>query len=256
MSRAVRWGFGVVVGLPAAVIAFGILRVFVFYPVQHAWNVHRMDAKNAGVWEDANASVVTVEAELGTKKGVETLKTEIVCYKGYYARAWSPKSGPPETGLAATSIGFEALQAELPSGGTLDISLRSLCSQVDRVDWEKLPVVLTNNGINIVAPDLSLYCRFGYTGAIHEFALQTDAVWVGYPYVTAIEERPLRTLASLSEMGSSDSPFVSSAFAQRWEGSIGKGHGRWKSREACWTDQLGLCHEALTNQCGRIPSSW
>lgn len=253
MAKAVLWIVSIVVGVPAAIAVFGAFMIFVFYPAKHSWNVYRMDAKNERVWQEAVARVVTVEAELGTAERVKTLKSDVICYEGYSARAWNLKAGAPTSGMATKSIGFETLQAEFPTGATLDIDLRFLCNSVFRMDINELPLKFRHNEINIVAPVLSLFCKFHNIGDTGTYALHTDAGWVGHPYIVAIEERPLRTLATRSDIGSSETPSVSSGFTRRWEGTYGRSPSYWKAEKACWTDQVGRCHEALTNFCGKTP---
>jgi len=107
------WAIALIVGIPAALVAYSAFITFVYYPkVKHPWNIKRMDAKNDLVWEEAIARVVTVEAELRTAERTEKLTTDVICYEGYFARPWSLKGGGPKTGIEPRSIGFEALQAE------------------------------------------------------------------------------------------------------------------------------------------------
>lgn len=147
--KIVLWIIGIFVGVPVLVVTFGAFMIFGFYPAQHAWNVHRMDAKNDRVWEEAVARVVTVEAELGIEAGIQTIRTDIACYEGYYARPLSLKSGAPTSGLAPKSVGFETLQAELPTGAILDINLRSLCYTVFHTDISSLPLKFRHDEANI-----------------------------------------------------------------------------------------------------------
>lgn len=256
MVKFILWTIGLIIGVPTAFVAFNAFMVFVFYPWLHPRNVERMDAKNDLVWEEAIARIVTVEAELGTMEGTEKLTTDVVCYEGYFARAWNLKDGGPDTGFRPKSIGFEALQAVFPTGATLDIDLSYLCSKVFRMENNELPLKLGHNQTYIVAPELSLYCPFynsEHSGRSKSNALQTDAGWVGHPYIVAIEMRPLRTLATRSEMGSSEVPSVSSGFARRWEWATRTGKSHWNAEKACWTDRVGRCDEALTYYCGKNP---
>ena len=255
MKKAVLWIVGLVVGVPIAVVTFGAFMLFAFYPAKHAWNVYRMDAKNDRVWEDAIARVVTVEAKLGSEESVNTLETVIVCYKGYWARSWNLKAGAPASGIGPKSIGFEVIQADFPTGATLDINLRFLCNRVFQDDIKGLPLKFRYNEINIVAPELSLYCPFHYNQRSDEYAVQTDAGWVSHPYIVSVKKQPLRNLAARADMGTSETPSVSSGFAMRWRGitETGRGRSHWKSEMACWTDGFGRCNEALTRYCGKNP---
>ncbi|MEM9394596.1 MAG: hypothetical protein AAGA38_12100 [Pseudomonadota bacterium] len=218
MVRVLLWALGILVGVSVSVVAFGAFMHFVFHPAKHQWNVHRMDARNDQVWEEGVARIVTVAAELEGSDASETVKSEIVCYEGYYARPWSLKLGATSSGMAPTSLEPEALQAEFPTGATLDISLRSLCNTVFVETSQELPQKFEHNQINIVAPDLSLHCQFNaFRSHSGEFALRTDAGWVGHPSIVAIEERPLKSVSTRSDLGSSETPSVYSGFARRWE---------------------------------------
>lgn len=242
------------VGVPVAVVLFGAFVLFAFYPAQHAWNVFRMDAKNDRVWENAIARVVTVEAKLGSEDRVDTLKTDIICYEGHWARPFDMKAGAPATGIAPKSIGFEVLQADFPTGAILDINLRFLCAHAFNSKVKDLPLKFRYDQINILAPDLSLYCPFSYNRRSDEFAIQTDAAWVSHPHIVAIKEQPLRNLATRTDMGTSQTPSTTSGFSRRWNEinrSRRSGRGAWRAKQACWTDTVGRCHEALTRYCGK-----
>lgn len=247
MVKFILWTIGLIIGLPIAFVTYIAFMIFVYHPAYHSWSVKRMDAKNDRVWEEATARVVTVEASLTTPEGTEELTTDIICYQGYFARPLTPTGGPQETGNRPKSIGFESLQAELPTGATLDIDLRSLCSKAFSMDINDLPLRFEYNEMNIVAPDLSLYCKF----PPHRGTLHTDAGEVSYPYIVAVKQQPLRTLVTRSDMGSSATPYISSGFARRW--GLNMRRSSWKGGKGCWGGRSGQCNEAMTNYCGENP---
>lgn len=252
MAKFILWTIGLIIGVPTALAALSAFMVFVVYPLVHPWNVKRMDAKNDLVWEEAVARVVTVEAELGTKERTEKLTTNIVCYEGYFATAWNLKNGGPKTGIGPKSIGFETLQTKLPTGATLDIDLRWLCRTVFRTDADKLPLKLEYSNAQIVGPELSLYCSFpSATRRSAVNLLHTDAGWVRFPYIVAIREQPLQSLAKRSDMGSSETPSISSGFTRRW--GIDMRESSWNDEKGCWGDRIGVCNETMTNYCGKNP---
>ena len=250
MTKIILLAIGLIVGVPAVLVALSAFQIFVFNPWQHLRNVERMDAKNDLVWEESVARVVTVEAELRTMDRTEKLTVDVVCYEGNFATAWSLKGSGQKTGIGPKSIGFEALQAELPTGGTLDIDMWRLCDEALLMDIEELPLKVEYSNAHIVGPELSLYCRFYPSRASGSILINTDAARVGYPYIVALEERPLQTLATRSEMGSSETPSVSNGFARRWEWATRTGKSHWNAEKACWTDNVGRCSETLTNYCG------
>ena len=251
MRRAILWIIGIVIGVPVLVFALGAFMLFVFYPAKHALNVYRMDAKNERVWEEGIARVVTVEAELGTISGVEKLESDIICYQGHYARPWTLKNGAPKTGVTPTSVGFESLQVDFPTGATLYIDLYHLCVEAFRIDTNEMPLKLDSSDMFIVAPELEMYCSFRLPNRLSEKFFQTDAAWVSYPKIVGVTERPLNSTTTISEMGSSETPLIGSRFGQRW--GLEFRRSNWRSAEQCWTDRLGQCDEAMTNYCGNNP---
>jgi len=254
MAKVVIWIVIIVVAVPVALVTYVAFDLYVYRPAKHSWNVSRMDAENDQVWEEAVARVVTVEVELGTSQRVRTLKTDVVCYEGYFAKAWDLKAGGLRTGISAKSIGFEAFQAEFPPGATLDIDFTFLCRDVFRMESNELPLKLVRNGIYIVAPELSLYCQFsntGRSGRSTSNALQTDVGWVGYPTIVAIKMRPLRTLATRSDMGSSEVPSAPLGFSRRWDRATRFHKSHWNVEKTCWTDNQRRCSETLTSYCGK-----
>ncbi|MEO9516918.1 MAG: hypothetical protein ABJH45_00205 [Paracoccaceae bacterium] len=253
MSKALLWIIGILIGVPAAIVAFLAFLLFVFYPLQHSWNVYRMDAKNDRVWQEGIARVVTVEADLGGGKDIKTLTAQVVCYEGYFAKPFRLKSGAPRTRQGPRSVGFETLQGKFPTGATVDINLRFLCNRVFSTQDIELPLKFKHNEAAIVAPELSLYCRFRNKGTTSPYAIHTDAGWVGHAYITAIEKRDLSSLTTRSEMGSSETPSITSGFTRRWPWAFGSHSSGWKAKDACWTGRAGVCNEALTNFCGKNP---
>jgi len=252
MVKFLLWTIGLIIGVPIAILALNVFLIYVVYPWTHTWNVSRMDAKNDLVWEQAVARVVTVEAKLGTKERTETLTTNIVCYEGYFATAWNLKNGGPRTGSGSKSIGFETLQTKLPTGGTLDINLRWLCREAFRTDVDELPLKLEYSDAHIVGPEQSLYCKFhSATRRSAANILHTDAGRVSFPYIVALKEQPLRSLATRSDMGSSETPSISSGFTRRWGTDMRRSD--WKSEKGCWGDGSGVCNETMTNYCGKNP---
>lgn len=210
-----------------------------------------MDTKNDLVWEEAVARVVTVESEVGTKEGPETLATNIVCYEGYFATKWNLKSGGPKAGVRPKSIGFETLQAKLPSGGMLDLNLFKLCDQALLMDINELPLKVRRSRLNVVAPELSLYCSFPFNRRPDVPRIYIGKRWVTYPYIVALEELPLRSLASRSDMGSSEMSANYGSLWYRWERYMRRSN--WKSDKKCWGGNSGGCNETMTNYCGRKP---
>lgn len=252
MAKFILWTIGLIIGVPTAFVAFNAFMIFVFYPWLHPWNVKRMDAKNDLVWEEAIARVVTVEAELGTTEHVVKLTTDVVCYEGYFATAWNLKNGGPETGIGPKSIGFEALQAKFPTGAMLDIDMWRLCDEALLMDIDELPLKVEYSNAQIVGPELSLYCSFPFfISPSDETLLRTDVGWVSFPYIVSLEERPLRTLATRSDMGSSETPSIYSGFTRRWGSDMRRSN--WKDDEGCWSGRIGSCDEAMTNYCGKNP---
>ena len=253
MHKVVLWVLGLAVAIPVALVALVAFVFFAVFPAMHAWNLHRMEGKNDQVWENATARVVTVETQLGTKDNLTPHSADIICYEGYYATPWTLKDGGPKTGFKPMSVGFEALQAPFPTGATLDISLRFLCGAVFRTQTTDLPFKYRFNQMDIVAEDLQLTCRFNNLHQDREFAFETDAGRAGHPYIVAIDERPLRNVATRADMGSAETPSVSSGFTRRWEWALGKGRSYWRADSSCWTNTIGRCNDALTQYCGKNP---
>ncbi|WP_170766348.1 hypothetical protein [Ruegeria lacuscaerulensis] len=251
MRRAILWIIGIVIGVPFLVVALGAFMLFVFYPAKHALNVHRMDAKNERVWEEGIARVVTVEAEIRTTSGVEKLESDIICYQGHFARPWTLKNGAPKTGITPTSVGFESLQVDFPTGATLYIDLHHLCVEAFRIEIKKMPLKLDGSDMFVVAPELKLYCSFRLPNRLSEKFFQTDAAWVSYPKIVSIDERLLKSTTTISEMGSSEVSLIGSRFARRW--GLDFHRSNWRSDKKCWTDKTGQCDEAMNNYCGTNP---
>ncbi|MCG7522764.1 hypothetical protein [Ruegeria sp. Ofav3-42] len=251
MRKVILWIIGIAIGVPALVVAFGAFMLFVFYPAKHALNVYRMDAKNERVWEEGTARVVTVEAELRTTSGIEELETDIICYQGHFARPWTLKNGAPRTGVTPTSVGFESLQVDFPTGATLDIDLYNLCVEAFRTETPKMPIKLEFSDMFVVAPELKLYCSFKLPNRLSEKFFQTDAAWVSYPRIVSIDERLLKSTTTISEMGSSEVPLIGSRFGRRW--GLDFHRSNWSSEKQCWTGRIGQCDEEMNNYCGTNP---
>ncbi len=212
-----------------------------------------MDAENALLWEAAIARVVTVEVELRTAERRERLTTDVVCYEGYFARPWNFKYGGPTTGFEARSTGYEALEAELPTGASLFVGMRGLCRKALLMDMdiEELPKEIGFTTVKVVAPELLLYCPSprGYMDQ-RLTLVYTDALTVSLPEIVALEEWPLRTVVARADLISDDRGWSSESF-RRWGDELSKSH--WKDGEGCWSDRVGQCSEELTNYCGANP---
>lgn len=241
---------GCAIGAAIIFVVWMAVHYFVYAPAKHAWNVYRMDAKNDRVWEEGIARVVRVEVELGTAERVETLGTEIICYEGYFAQTQTLKS-ELSSGLKPRSIGFEAVQAELPTGAVLDIELSWLCDTAFRVKPEELPYRLEHSTMYVVPPGSPAYCGFSSSRRAGPIHFQTDAGWVGHPHIVTIEERPLRSLATRADLGSSETPTIYSGFYRRW--GLDMSPSSWSDKLDCWTGKPGQCDAAITRHCGKNP---
>lgn len=252
MAKFIFWVLALTILIPLALAAFFLAQIYIFYPGIHTWNLSRMDAKNEQVWRDATARVVTVEVALNISGRAEIFTTDIVCYDGYYARPWNLKSGGPETGKRPISIGFEALQAKLPTGAVLDVDLGALCFEVFREDAREVPIRLTRFESHILDTNLLRYCRFdNYKSGANTHQSQTGATWRGRPQIVAIEERLLRDLVMPSDMETPQRRNSSHDFIRRWGGrDFGWKPSRWRAEEACWTGRDG-CSEVMTKHCGK-----
>lgn len=251
MIKLILWAVGLIIVVPTAMVAYTAFAFYIYYPWQHPRNIERMDAKNDVVWEEATARIVTVETELGTAEGTEKLSTEVVCYEGYFATKWSIKSGAPKTGFGPRSIGFETLQAKFPTGATLLIDFRRLCDDAIQLEIDKVPLKVRYSTMNIAAPELSLYCSFSFNRNYNVTRIYRADEWVSYPYIVALEDRPLRSLATRSEMGSSEKPSIYFGFARQWGSDMSRSD--WKEDKECWDDNVGRCNEEMTNYCGKMP---
>jgi len=120
------------------------------------------------------------------------------------------------------------------------------------MDIEALPLKVDLSIAQIVAPELSLYCSFPfYLRRSRQSLLFTDAAIISFPYIVALEEQPLRTLATRSEMGSSETPSISYGFTRRWGSDMRRSD--WKDDKGCWSGRVSQCNDEMTNYCGTNP---
>ncbi|MEO0915572.1 MAG: hypothetical protein AAFY31_01075 [Pseudomonadota bacterium] len=251
MKRAILWVVGIVVGVPLAIVTLIAFMLFVFYPLQHAWNVRAADSRNANVWDESTARVVTVEVTVHSEVGPETLQTDVVCHRGHFARPWTLKSGAPATGVAPRSIGSEALEADFPTGAQLFVELRFLCHRVFREEVLDPPWQLKNSQMYVFSSQDSLYCSFSDIGRGGNYVLQTDAARVEHPIIVAISEKPLASVATLADLGTSETPSTSAEFARTWGREMRRSN--WHKEKACWTGRAGVCSDVMTRACGANP---
>ena len=128
MAKALLWVLGILVGVPAAVVAFFVFMLFVFYPIQHAWNVYRMDAKNDVVWANDLARIATVEIKLFSdgSANLNMGASDI----GTGTKTWAAMIVAEELGVAVDQIQIEhadtgTTQYATSSGGSKTVPTES-----------------------------------------------------------------------------------------------------------------------------------
>lgn len=247
------WILALVIGLPLVIAMWAAFFLFVFFPAQHVLNVWRMDAKTAKLWETAEAQVVTISAQIASDAGVDVLENQIICYDGYFARPLSLKAGAPTAGESPRSVGVQALIGEFPTGGILDMDFSLLCNRVQRGGIGALAQGLEPRELHIVAPTRDQYCKFNPRQAGRSEVLRTEGGWVSNPEIKSLRTRPLREVATLADLGTTDSRKTPTSFSRRWGWSPDRKFSIWSAEEQCWKADGRTCDDELTRICGGKP---
>ncbi|MCY4334675.1 MAG: hypothetical protein OXC60_08390 [Litoreibacter sp.] len=253
MKRPLIWILALVLGLPLVLAMWGAFFLFAVFPLQHVYNTWRMDAKTAKLWETAEAQVITLSAQLASDAGGERIENRIICYNGHFARPFTLKAGAPFAGNTPRSVGEQALIAQLPTGGVLDVDFPLLCNRIMRGGIGALVQDLTPNDVYIVAPSLEQQCAFPREGHSSAELLRTEAFWVSRPEITTITTQRLRDVVPLDALGSTDTRQTPARFSERWTWAQFEGDSKWKPDENCWAPRGLQCNAELTRICGGAP---
>lgn len=250
MKRVILWSIAILVGIPLAFIAVLAFLFFVFYPLEHRWNLHKAGNLNDQVWEDSTARIATVEVQITGDGQTRTLSKDIVCYQGNFARPWNLKDGRPARGVTSHSTGPEALEVDFDKGASLYIDLQFMCGRVGRDAGLALPHIYEFSQMYIVGLSGTLYCSFRDTDLTRPFVIDTAAVQVSRPTIISVTEKPLRSVAAREDMEPAQTPSVTSGFKRRWGIDIRRSN--WREADACWSDRVGRCSNEMTRSCGAL----
>lgn len=263
MKKFILWSLAVLIGLPVLLATFLAFVLFIFFPLQHKWNVYRADAGNDRAWEEADARIVTVAIDILSAGETETATTDIACYRKHWAKPLGIKSGAPSKGISPTSVRTPILVTKLATGGIAEVRLSSACIIAFEENGGSLPRLKHVNRAFIGAPGLPSYCWFsGFRLQDEDILFETTAVTLSYPRIIAIEERPLRSVANRPFVGSSDVNFRpwprSNHQPVSFSGQQGKDlrSARWDAERSCWSSRSDQCDQELTRYCGANPRTW
>lgn len=246
--RILFWFLGIAILVPTLFAAWTYLSVMHLKPWRHERNVERMDAKNDSVWKAADATVVGLETYVSFLGETQSIASNVVCYEGYSAKAWTLKDGGPSAGPAPRSVGEQAIEEPLSDEAILFIGLRNLCRNIFRLD-DVQDFVDRLQQAEVVVPAQGLYCR---EFSIHNgtpFLFRSSTVEASRPRVTSVTQRPLRDVASREAMGSSRVPSCIPARCRRFGPDLRRSD--WEPENTCRNGKVGgLCNPEMTRICG------
>lgn len=235
------WIVGLALGLPLLAAAFFAFMLFVFYPIQHRVHVHQADRANTAAWETADAQVAVVSVDLSNGNTTRTASTELICWQGETARPWDLKDGAPRRFTGVRAERPEFLETGLTSGATVFVSLRNLCSSLQRNDDEETQRILQYAELRIISSESQRYCRLTSgarpTGPVAMSSLRLDRV----------ETRPLRDVIAQDALSGSATPMSASPFWQRYQNTFRR--TIWRPIDHCWTGFGSTCDPVLTTVC-------
>lgn len=242
LRKTILWALGIVIGVPAAIVAFFAVLLFVVYPLQHFVQATQAERANSAHWANSQAVSTTISIEVSENGVARTEAVELTCYHVEIARPWTLKGGGPSRGQRPVSAGTAGIETRLEGGKTLFLDLGHMCQWVLQDGETDLSEHLARAKLIVVNAAGTHVCGYAIKDGSTAAALSVSA-----PVPSERQIRPLREVVPRAALDAGDWQYPGSAFRRRFGRDVRGAY--WQKDRACWGQHDGTCVQEFSNLC-------